>query len=220
MQCPLCHATDYQHYFRDSRDFFECCECRLVFVPAEQRLSRDEEKAHYDLHENSPNDSRYRAFLNRLCEPLCQLLRSGSQGLDFGCGPGPTLSVMLEEKGHEVCLFDSFFEPDSAVFESRYDFVTASEVVEHLHNAGQELDRLWNCLRPGGVLGIMTKRVLGNAKFSRWHYKNDPTHVCFFSVSTFEWLARLWNAELFLPCADVAILKKPRSSGCSCARVS
>ncbi|GIS59730.1 MAG: hypothetical protein CM1200mP2_19550 [Planctomycetaceae bacterium] len=41
---------------------------------------------------------------------------------------------------------------------------------------GEELDRLWGCLSPGGVLGIMTKRVLDHEAFSRWHYKkrSDP----------------------------------------------
>jgi SAM-dependent methyltransferase len=212
MQCPLCDSTKCEHYFRDIRDYFECGRCQLVFVPPDQRLEREEEKQQYDFHENSPDDQRYRAFLSRLSRPVNEMLRPNSQGLDFGCGPGPTLSVMLEELGHKVAIFDSFYEPHLQVFEASYDFITASEVVEHLHYPRREFDRLWSCLRPGGILGIMTKRVLDKDRFSSWHYKDDPTHVCFYRESTFEWLARCWDAELQIVSADVVIIRKNPSS--------
>jgi len=32
-------------------------------------------------------------------------------GLDYGCGPGPTLSVMLREKGFKMADYDPFFKP-------------------------------------------------------------------------------------------------------------
>ena len=54
----------------------------------------------------------------------------------------------------------------------------------------------------------MTKRVLDHEAFSRWHYKNDPTHVCFFAVQTFEWLASLWGASLTVVGDAVVILEK------------
>jgi len=44
-------------------------------------------------------DPRYRRFLARLAEPLIAHLPKGARGLDFGCGPGPTLSLMLREAG-------------------------------------------------------------------------------------------------------------------------
>ena len=68
-----------------------------MFVPRSYHLSAADEKAQYDLHENDPNDPGYRAFLDRLAGPLDKRLAPHSHGLDFGCGPGPTLSVMLEE---------------------------------------------------------------------------------------------------------------------------
>lgn len=175
-------------------------------------MEREAEKAQYDFHQNAPDDLRYREFLDRLCKPLATKLQPASQGLDFGCGSGPTLSVMFEERGHRVSLFDSFYFPNFSVFEACYDFITATEVVEHLHRPGLEFSRLWSCLRPGGHFGIMTKRVIDKAAFSRWHYKNDPTHVCFFSESTFRWLASQWQAELEFPAADVAIFTKAEPS--------
>ena len=210
MLCPLCDSPDSADYFQDARRFLQCAVCRLVFVDEADWISRESERTHYDLHENSPEDQRYRQFLGRLCDPLAAKLSPASSGLDFGCGPGPTLSVMLQEQGHRIELYDSFYFPDSVVFETTYDFITASEVVEHLHRPRWELQRLWDCVMPAGQLGIMTKRVLNQERFATWHYKNDPTHVCFFSEAAFEWLASEWQAVIEFRGADVVIFTKCR----------
>ncbi len=115
---------------------------------------------------------------------------------------------MLDEAGYPTAIFDPFYAPDSAVWNHRYDFVTTSEVAEHLHHPMRELERLWKVLRPGGWLGVMTKRVLNRDAFAAWHYKNDPTHVIFFAESTFAWLANRWQARLEVIGPDVVLLQK------------
>jgi len=74
------------------------------------------------------------------------------------------------------------------------------------------LDRLWSCLKPSGVLGIMTKRVIDQEAFSRWHYKDDLTHVCFYSTETFQWLAAQWHATVTFSGNDVVLLMKDGDS--------
>ncbi|MES9855439.1 MAG: class I SAM-dependent methyltransferase [Sedimenticola sp.] len=174
-------------------------------MPPHQYLSPQEEKAEYDLHENCAGDQGYRHFLSRLFTPVVERLTPGSYGLDFGTGPEPTLSKMFEEVGHLVEIYDPFYAPEVSKLQLQYDFITASEVVEHMHHPRQDLDRLWSCLKSNGTLGIMTKRVLDRDAFSSWHYKNDPTHVCFFSLDTFRWFADHWNAALTVPCKDVVL---------------
>jgi hypothetical protein len=44
-----------------------------------------------------------------------------------------------------------------------------------------ELNRLFTLLKKGGVLAIMTQMITKETDFSTWYYKNDPTHICFFS---------------------------------------
>ncbi len=230
LACPLCIATSVRLFFQDTRDYYRCGKCQLVFVPPEQFLSAEQEKEVYDQHQNSPGNEGYRKFLSRLFEPLNDRLAPGSRGLDFGSGPGPTLSLMFEEAGHKVSIYDPFYAPDGPFYAPNgapsavagtdvgentrkagpYDFITASEVVEHLHRPEAELNRLWNCLRPGGLLGIMTKRVIDQDAFAHWHYKNDPTHVCFFSEETFEHLATRWQAKLTIVGDDVVLLAKRR----------
>ena len=209
LQCPLCGSREHAHYHQDRRTYLECQNCAMVFVKPEDRLPADEEKSRYDLHNNDPSDVNYRQFLSRLLIPLTKEISPGSKGLDFGSGPGPTLSIMLEEAGHEMNIFDIFYAPDASVFDEEYDFITASEVLEHLHQPIFELDRLWSCLKPNGWLGLMTNRLPEPDAFPNWYYKNDDTHVCFFDLESFRWLAKRWNARLVVASAEVVLLEKP-----------
>jgi SAM-dependent methyltransferase len=210
MHCPLCGGQKTAPFHQDQRrPYLRCCRCALVFVPSAYYLERSAERAEYDLHCNVVDDPGYRKFLSRLALPLAARLAPGSQGLDFGCGPGPALAAMLRDVGHEVSLYDSFYQPDNAALTRRYDFICATEVVEHLHQPGSELARLWSLLKPGGVLGIMTKLVRDREAFAGWHYKNDPTHVCFFSEQTWRWWAREQGAQLDVIGADVILLQPP-----------
>lgn len=207
--CPLCLSADNQPYFSDSkRSYRQCLRCQLVFVPAEFYLTAAEEKAEYDLHENSADDLGYRRFLSRAAKPVLNRVGANAIGLDFGSGPEPVLQSMLQEAGLKVSVYDIFYAPDESVFNTTYDFITATEVVEHLHEPVKVLEQLWQCLAAHGVLVVMTKRVIDVNAFSRWHYKNDPTHVCFFSDATFSWLAAKWQAELEYVDKDVVVFRK------------
>jgi SAM-dependent methyltransferase len=217
--CPLCSGA-VAFYCKDTRrEYFQCVVCELVSVPRAQHLKQTEEKAHYDLHQNCPSDQGYRAFLKRVFDPLTAKIEqdaaeqgrsiSDFHGLDFGSGPGPTLSLMFEEDGYSMAIYDSFYAADDSVFLQQYDFITATEVVEHLSAPAVEINKLWQILKPDGWLGIMTKRVTGRDAFTTWHYKNDPTHIVFFSDGTFLWLADKLDAQLEFIGADVVLLKKP-----------
>lgn len=208
--CPLCAAPKSKLFLHDpERDYYHCQTCDLVFVPSDFFLDPDSEKKRYDQHQNSPEDAGYRDFLNRLMQPLIQKVPKGSRGLDFGAGPGPTLEGMLREAGYEMDIFDLYYAPEEDMLQRNYDFITATEVVEHLREPGVELDRLWDCLRPGGWLGIMTSLRPVRELFERWYYKNDPTHICFYSRKTFEWLAARWQARLEFAGDGVILLGKP-----------
>lgn len=185
-----------------------CENCRLIFVPPEQRLSAEEEFSRYEMHENNPYDPNYRKFLSRLFNPLQKKLSGNNYGLDFGSGPGPTLHLMFQEEGHTMKIYDPFYADNPSVFEEKYDFITTTETAEHLFDPLMELDRLWNCLKDGGYLGVMTRRWIDQESFKNWHYKNDDTHVIFFHEDTFYWLQKRWNAGLEIYDRDVVIFEK------------
>ncbi len=208
VSCPLCLGDDTAAFHADRRRTYRRCgRCLLVFVPPEQHLSLGAEKSIYDLHRNDPADSGYRRFLSRLLEPLAARLPDGASGLDFGCGPGPALAAMMSERGFDMRIYDPFYADDPALLERRYDFITATEVIEHFRTPRAEFERLFALLKPGGLLGVMTKRVIDREAFARWHYKNDLTHISFFSIPTLRWLAERYRCRVDFVQSDVAVFQ-------------
>jgi 2-polyprenyl-3-methyl-5-hydroxy-6-metoxy-1,4-benzoquinol methylase len=182
----------------------------MVHLPRVHCLSEREEKAEYDRHCNDPDDPGYRRFLSRSLAQVTKRVMPPAMGLDFGCGPGPALVKMAEEQGYVMQAYDKFYAPDETVWQHAYDFITCTEVVEHLAHPLPILDRLWSLLRPDGLLVIQTKRVLDDARFVQWHYPNDPTHITFFAEASFRWLAQRWQTGVHFPCQDVAVFCKTR----------
>ena len=86
-------------------------------------------------------------------------------------------------------VYDLFYQPDESVLEKEFDFIVTTEVVEHLSQPLEVFKKLLSMLKPGGMLAVMTRLHNDSIYFKGWHYKNDPTHIGFFSVETFEWLS-------------------------------
>ena len=207
--CPLCFETTTQPVLSlDDEIYYRCSTCNLVFLPRRYHLSTDEEKKRYDLHENDPADPDYRQFLDQMCQPMLSILSEGDRGLDFGSGPGPTLNIMFEEHGHPMDIYDIYYANKPDVFTKTYDFITATEVAEHLGEPGKVLKKLWNSLKPGGYLGIMTKRLPDLSEFKNWHYRKDETHVTFYADETFKWIADEWGGSVVCMEKRIVILRK------------
>lgn len=212
MNCPLCRLNQVAQVFQQSlagygeRSYWHCDNCQLVFVPQCYHLEHHAEKKIYDHHQNSSVDEGYRSFLNRLLDPLLPRLNRRMRGLDFGAGPGPTLSVMLSEQGFSVADYDPIYANHKTLLEKKYDFVTATEVVEHLANPHQAFLQLKNLLyHPDGILGLMTSFRPSLQLLPTWHYMKDPTHICFYHEETLAWLAAWLDWDLEIPAKNLAI---------------
>lgn len=210
MICPVCE-TPQGGFFQahGGRDYYRCRRCQCTFLDPEQRLNSRQEKAEYDQHENAVSDPGYRRFLNKLAEPLLQRIPAGAAGLDFGCGPGPALAAMLREAGHPMAVFDPFYAPDPAPLSRQWDFITCTEVVEHLYQPAGVFRQLDQLLAPGGTLAVMTCFQTDDARFGNWHYRRDPTHVVFYRDATFRTLAQTFGWQCDIPVANVVLLHKP-----------
>lgn len=219
--CPLCFSSAVRRWHTETRrplvgrEYWRCSCCDLVFVPDSFHCSSEQEKAIYQQHENRPDDLGYRRFLGRMVQPLLPLLEARQEqlerklkGLDFGSGPGPTLSVMFAEAGFACQDYDLYFANYPERLQQRYDFLVSTEVFEHLAQPAQIMNQLVDCLETGGYLGIMTQRPRDLDAFQRWHYLMDPTHITFFSEACFEWLASHWNLQTCYLGKDVVLLGK------------
>jgi len=195
--CSLCLDRRTRLMYQNSkRAFYHCLVCDLIFVPQEDHLKPEDEKKIYNFHHNDPHDPKYRAFLNHVAHPLLSYLKPGMEGLDFGSGPGPTLNLMLEEAGFPMKIFDPYYDPDQKNLAQPYDFVTCTEVVEHFNTPSPSWKHLVSLVKPGGILALMTLFHDNTKDFKSWWYKNDLTHVAFYSQKTLRWLAAKFQMRL------------------------
>jgi len=68
-----------------------------------------QERARYQTHNNSLDCPGYVKFLKPALSSVMGQVAVGSRGLDFGCGPGPTLSVLLRREGYPCEDYDPLF---------------------------------------------------------------------------------------------------------------
>ena len=177
--------------------YWKCSYCEAIFLDKEFYLSSNDEYKHYLTHNNYVNDPRYKKFLSNLMLPLIERMKLNSIGLDYGCGPGPALSLMLREKGYQMFNYDPFFHPKKSNLLKKYDFISCSETVEHFHNPFYEFTRFNELLNDGGIIGIMTNFHSKENIFENWYYIKDPTHVVFYTKNTFLIIAKMfkWDCE-------------------------
>lgn len=209
--CSLCSSIELLDYHQDKRrKYQQCATCQLVIVPREYYLSAEDEKAEYDLHDNNnPLDVGYQQFLSRALDPVLARVLPSAEGLDFGCGEGKALSFMAETRGILVHNYDLYYSNQPDLLLRQYDFITLTEVIEHIADAASLLLQLDTLLKPGGILVVMTKRVHSLDAFKQWHYKNDPTHINFYSDTTFAWIANKFDWQLEIVGKDVIFFLKP-----------
>jgi len=208
-RCPLCGSDNTVLIPNTGKQVYSSCNiCGLTSLSQDQLLEPDEEQFRYEQHNNNPDDPRYREFLGKLFLPLQPLLKQGTFGLDFGCGPGPALALMFRESGYRMNTYDPYFANDPSALRKHYDFITATEVFEHLYNPFKEIELLFSLLKPKGILGVMTKLLKHEIDFPSWFYRNDTTHVSFYTKKTWEWISRHWNADILALDDNIVILRK------------
>ncbi|MDQ3395356.1 MAG: class I SAM-dependent methyltransferase, partial [Bacteroidota bacterium] len=170
-------------------------------------LDKETETSRYGHHHNGIDQPGYITFLNRAIEPTLPLLNTAMKGLDYGCGPSPTLSKILLQKGFTCFDFDPLFRFEHPL--KSYDFIFATECIEHFFNPSADIRKIVSLLKPNGTLTIMTERWETLDQFKTWYYKNDPTHVSFFHTITFAYISNILGLEkLYQDNNRVIIFKK------------
>lgn len=210
MLCPLCRSDNTRDFVTAGGvDYLRCDHCHFTWMHPDFLPTVEEEKAQYDLHDNRVDSQPYRTFLARVADPLQAVLKPGARGLDFGCGQGPALAAMMDEAGFPTEVYDPIYFPDQAPLNAHYDFITCTEVVEHLHDPRPVFEQLDAMLAPEGILAVMTRWLTEDESFADWRYRRDPTHVCFYRIETLEWLAGHFGWRVEFPARNVSFFRKP-----------
>ncbi len=192
--CLLCGSKARPFHHTQDREWLACTVCEAIFVDPLYHPSATDEKAIYQLHNNDVTDSGYQRFVSPITEAVQADFDSTAVGLDFGCGEGPVISHVLARQGYKLSLYDPFFHAEPTALDRQYDFIVCCEVVEHFANPAAEFQRLFNLLRPGGHLYCMTRMWQGD-DFSRWHYKNDPTHIFFYTLRSIAFIQKQFGFD-------------------------
>ncbi len=193
MLCPLCGKGRGRIISTKTRRLIECGGCRLVFSDPADKLPPDKLRERYLLHQNSIEDKGYCDFLYQAIHLTKPYLTPGSRGLDFGCGPNPTLSKLVEKEGFVMADYDPIFF--DTPMSPPYDFIFSTECFEHFDEPKREISKIVKLLRLGGILTVMTELWDGGTDFDRWHYTSDPTHVSFYAAETLVYIAETFGLK-------------------------
>jgi len=85
----------------------------------------------------------------------------------------------------------------------------STETIEHFYHPRDEFLFLNRLLKGHGDLGLMTQILTASQDFSTWWYPHDPTHVSFYTPTTFDWVATWLNWTVAFAGKNVVIYKKP-----------
>lgn len=199
MKCLLCSNPAEPRPWavaRDGREYFRCVKCQLVWLSPAQRLFSEAEQNRYFEHRNNPQDLAYLEYLSRLANPVCALISPGARGSDYGAGPAEGMRALLEPRGYSITPYDPYFFPHADLSPGRYDFVLCNEALEHFHDPAAELARIDSIVAKGGVIGFSSGLVINKERFLNWNYRNDPTHVIFFTEETVRWAGQRFAWEI------------------------
>jgi hypothetical protein len=180
-------------------------------VPESHHLTPAEEVSRYKMHRNTLSNKGYVGMFLEKISAVHQHCPGVKSVLDYGCGPSPVLAELLKRDGFSCEVYDPFFFPASP--DGYYDLIISTEVFEHLRDLRGELQRICKLLKPGGYLAVMTSLHDKVSDFENWWYASDPTHICFFGASTFDWLAREFGFDIiFLDYKNFIILQNRSSA--------
>lgn len=190
MVCPVCGAERLAELETKRALFFRCGVCAFVFRDPSDRPDDRQAVARYSLHRNSAEDPGYVSYLTKIIDRGLSAAGPGVvRVLDWGSGPVAVCSELLRARGLAVDSWDPHFMAERLPPESAYDVAFCVETAEHFFHPLADFSELAARVRPGGLLVLHTHIVPDDdAAFRSWWYKEDPTHVSFYSIGT---LARL-----------------------------
>jgi 2-polyprenyl-3-methyl-5-hydroxy-6-metoxy-1,4-benzoquinol methylase len=186
--CPLCGEKSTHYIVSENKDYNICDNCNSIFLNSAHFLNQEEEKKRYLSHNNDVLDENYRKFVYPITSNILKDFNENSRGLDFGAGTGPVITKILNEQNFNITVYDPYFHNNTEVLRLKYNYIACCEVIEHFYNPAKEFQLLRSMLKDNGKLYCMTEIYNKKIDFLKWYYKNDPTHVFFYTKDTFEYI--------------------------------
>lgn len=213
MPCKICFSpTKVMKNCQFTVHYTYCPHCEVIALDASFTLAEILEKKQYDQHNNTLENSGYVRMFEDFLDFFWEELPSNSpHTLDFGSGPTPVLAHLMTKRGAHVACYDKFYQPDIHFEGKLYELITSTEVFEHLNTPLETLRTLSKCLKPGGILALMTLFHDNSMEnFWKWWYRRDPTHITFYTPHTLGVMAHLCDLEFIKTDTKRVIVFKKR----------
>lgn len=206
--CFLCNSGHLKTLDRYAQQgLLQCKSCDFVFcsgIPTTEELIR-----HYNTYPRHDSISpitikRYKELISSFSS-----FRKTGNWIDVGCGNGHLLSVAAEcqwntygteftDDAVEICRKKNIRMHQGVLDPSNYppgsfDVVTFIEVLEHINNPREELQKFHQLLRPGGVLYMTTPNFNSLSRRmlkEKWNIIEYPEHLAYYTPKTIDQLLR------------------------------
>lgn len=188
MQCSLCGNLTTFFIEHKERVFNKCKNCDTVLLNVKHYLVFDDEKHRYDKHSDNIEDEGYQQFVAPIIDAVSETYTPVDKGLDYGCGKTAIIETLLKRKQYTILGYDPIYFPNQELLTVSYNYITCCEVVEHFYNPKLEFQKLVQLLLPEGKLYLKTNLYKDTIDFKSWWYKNDPTHVIFYTEKSMEFI--------------------------------
>ena len=208
MMCSLCGSeTDFFSEVH-KRKYVSCPECHSIQLHVDYHLSPTAEKERYLKHHNDINDLGYQQFVYPIVKAVREKYTFQQKGLDFGSGTGPVITNLLRKDEYNIVTYDPFFDPNYLTFNHKYDYIVCCEVIEHFFDPAKEFKLLHSLLHTEGALFIKTSLYQKSINFDTWWYKNDPTHVFFYTNDTMQWIKAKFGYNSLKISKEIIVFQK------------
>lgn len=215
--CPVCACSKHRKLYDLEKGYLKsCCDCGTTFYlprPTPQDLmnfyNSKEYREDYQIGSMTGKEfskNRYEQFSDSLRKYKPSYFQSSKKSLlDVGCGTGDFLASAADHgwkvEGIEIsevaaqqanqllginCVYVGTVDTIK-LQDSTYDLATSYHVIEHLLEPMVMLQRIYDLLKPGGILFLETPNINSvgaKIKGASWSHITPPEHITYFKPSS------------------------------------
>jgi SAM-dependent methyltransferase len=211
----VARGKDYEYRTAEEEfTFIKCDSCGLIYLnprPASEEMNRIYPDNYYAYDVKKRRNSLVTAIRNRMekkkIDTYTEFIGINADVMDVGCGDGRLLKLMQEFGPKDWRLFgidinenalklarEAGFEVELARLENfdagdkLFDLLTLFQVIEHVPDPRIMLQKMFDLLKPGGIVAIETPNLSGMDyylfKRRYWGGYHFPRHFTLFTPVT------------------------------------